>query len=213
MRAEEVEAVVTTADIEKLFKQYIEGGRFECADALYLCVRVGRNRASQTLWLRYRTAAPLTAALEDAKQLGISDPESYSLVVEDAQMYVRDVIIAAYESICLDELFKRVGSGLKNLSSASKALLYLALKLGERDFEYLYSYDLLPKFCELIFQLKADSRAIKRAIEELVACYVFQHPDHDLLFPSFFDKLVERLRPELEAYLPKVEVSVTWPSA
>jgi len=205
--------MVTTADIEKLFKQYLEKGQFECADALYLCVKLGRDRASQTLWLRYHSAASLTVALEDVRLLGINDPGDYDLRVEDSKMRVSDVITAVYENLCLDELFRRVREHLKGLSSLSKALLYLVLRLGEQDFERLYEYNLLPRLCDFIFQLRVDSRAIKRAVEELVACYILQHPEHYSLFPDFFDKLVESLRPELETCLPKIEVRVVWPSA
>ena len=179
--------MVTTADIEKLFKQYLEKGQFECADALYLCVKLGRDRASQTLWLRYHSATSLTVALEDVRLLGINDPGDYDLRVEDSKMRVSDVITAVYENLCLDELFRRAR-------------------------ERLYEYDLLPRLCNFIFQLRVDSRAIKRAVEELVACYIFQHPEHYSLFPDFFDKLIESLRPELETCLPKIEVRVVWPS-
>jgi len=210
--------MVTIADIEGLFRQYMERGQLECADALYLCVQLGgRDKAAQTLWLRYRTAAPLTVALEDIKRLGISEPES-STTVEDARMSVREVIVATFESLCLDELFEKAEERLKGLSPLSKALLYLVLRLGKDNFRRLCGYltdelDLFPKLCELIFQLKANPSTIKRAIEELVACYVFQHFDCYYLFPNFFDRLIEKLRPTLEALLPKVEVRVAWLSA
>lgn len=202
--------MVTSADIEGLFKEkYLNGKRFECADALYLCVKLGKEKASETLLLRYRMVAPLTAALEDLKQLGVSDPESYDIYTEDTRQRVRDVIPKIYESICLDEILKRVESSAKNLTPLSRAILYLALKLGNEAFRYLYGYDVLPKLCELIFQLKADSKSVKRAVEELVACYIFQHTERYYLFPDFFDKLTSILG----AYLPRVEVKVTWPES
>jgi hypothetical protein len=199
--------VVTAANIERLFKQYLEGNRFECADALYLCVQLGRERASETLLLRYRMAAPLTAALEDMKQLGVSDPESYNIYTEDTHQLVRDVILKVYENICLDELLRRAENAAKNLTPLARAILYLALRFEEDAFNYLYEHGILPKLCEIIFQLRADPRAVRRSIEELVACYIFQHPEGYYLLPSFFDKLARRL----ETYLPKVEVKVIWP--
>ncbi|GEM_PF-1692786 len=201
--------MVTAVGIEELFREkYLEGKRFECADALYLCVKLGKNNASETLLLRYRMVAPLTAALEDLKQLGVSDPESY-LYTEDTRQPIGDVISKVYESICLDEVFKRVENGAKNLTPLSRAILYLALKLGGDAFRYAYEHDVLPKLCELIFQLRADSKSVKRAIEELVACCIFQHTRSDCLLPDYFDKLTHKL----EAYLPRVEVKVTWPES
>jgi hypothetical protein len=85
------------------------------------------------------------------KQLGVSDPESYNIYTEDTRQLVRDVIPKIYESICLDEILKRVESSAKNLTPLSRAILYLALKLGDEAFRHLYGYDMLPKLCELIF--------------------------------------------------------------
>jgi len=207
---EEVLIMVTSADIERLFREkYLEGKRFECADALYLCVKLGKEKASDTLLLRYRMVAPLTAALEDLKQLGVSDPGSYDIYTEDTHQHVRDAISKIYESICLDEILKRVESSAKNLTPLSRAILYLALKLGDEAFRHLYEYNMLPKLCELIFQLKTDSKSVKRAIEELVACYIFKHTESSYLLPDFFDKLTGKF----EAYLPRVEVKVTWPES
>jgi len=51
-------SMVRVADIEGLFKKYLEEGRLECADALYLCAKLGKREAAETLSIRYKMAAP-----------------------------------------------------------------------------------------------------------------------------------------------------------
>lgn len=204
--------MATTADIEKLFKQYVEEERFECADALYLCAQFGKSDAARILWLRYGMASPLAAALEDLKQLGISDLD---LRLEDTNIKVSETIIATFESICLNELLKRAEEKLKNLSQLSKALLWFMVTFGKESFENLYRYGLFYKLLEVIFQLKVDRRAVDIAMEELVRSYFLQHvtiESYKRPFPNFFDKMVEMLRSKLETYLPRIEVRVKWSS-
>lgn len=198
--------LVTVADIESLFKKYLEENRFECADALYLCTKLNKREASETLWLRYKMAAPLTSALKDIEQLGVKDLYENT---HDIGMSIREVIIKSFEHICLGELIKRAESGVKNLSPLAKAILYLAIKFKGEAFRYISSNYVLAPLCEFIFQLKVDEKSLRRAFEELVAHYIFQHPRYDYAIPDFFDKLAQRF----EDFLPKVEVKVTWPES
>lgn len=199
--------LVTVADIESLFKKYLEENRFECADALYLCTKLNRTRASETLWLRYKMAAPLASALKDIEQLGVKDLFEET---HDVGMSVSEVIIKSFEHICLGELIKRAESEIKNISPLAKAILYLATKFGGEAFRHISSYYRgLAPLCEFIFQLKVDEKSLRRAFEELVTHYIFQHPHYDYAIPDFFDKMV----PRLEDFLPKVEVKVTWPES
>ncbi|MEM1798109.1 MAG: hypothetical protein QXX87_02700 [Candidatus Jordarchaeales archaeon] len=195
--------MVTVADLEGLFKKYIEENRFECADALYLCVELGKERASETLWLRYGMAAPLTSALSDVEKLGVKDLGRES--TQDIGISISDAIVKIFEHICLGELVKRVESGVGRLSRLARAVLYLTVKFGGETIRN----PLLAPLCEFIFQLRAGEKSLRRAFEELAAHYIFQHPDPYYAIPRFFDKLV----PVLEDVLPKVEVKVTWPES
>jgi hypothetical protein len=200
--------MVKALDIEELFKKYCNENHFECADALYLLAQFNREQVSQTLMLRYQTVSPLVTVLEDLKRLGV---ESMTFAyTEDTRIEVREIIKSFYETICLEQHLQRAEASIKKMTQVSLAILYLAVKLGP-SFENLlhYSDKLLPRFCELIFQLKVDDKTLQRAFEELTACYVFQHPKVSYwgVIPSFFDRLAARLEP----YLPKVEIKINWP--
>jgi len=199
--------MVKALDIEELFKKYCNENNFECADALHLLAQFEREQVSQTLMLRYQTVSPLVTVLEDLKKLGV---ESMSERTEDTRIEVKEIIKSFYETICLEQHLQRAEASIKKMTQVSLAILYLAVKLGP-SFEHLLSYSdkLLPRFCELIFQLKVDDKTLERAFEELTACYVFQHPkvSYRGVIPSFFDRLVARLEP----YLPKVEIKINWP--
>jgi hypothetical protein len=199
--------MVKALDIEELFKKYCNENNFECADALHLLAQFEREQVSQTLMLRYQTVSPLVTVLEDLKKLGV---ESMSERTEDTRIEVKEIIKSFYETICLEQHLQRAEASIKKMTQVSLAILYLAVKLGP-SFERLLSYSdkLLPRFCELIFQLKVDDKTLQRAFEELTACYVFQHPkvSYSGVIPSFFDRLAARLEP----YLPKVEIKINWP--
>ena len=196
--------MVKVADIECLFKRYLEENRFECADALYLCAKLGKERAAETLRIRYKMAAPLTSVLEDLKQLGVNNPESYSHT-EDTGEIIRHVIIRSFESICLGKFIEDVEKKSKSLSTIAREVLYLAFKLGD-FFKYL-SLEGLLRIHKLIFQREMNARSLKIALEELIACGVFQSTDWNDMIPDFFDLLI----PRLKNILPKIEVNVNWP--
>ncbi|MEM1925270.1 MAG: hypothetical protein QXK88_09910 [Desulfurococcaceae archaeon] len=194
--------MVTVAHLEGLFKRYLEENLFECADALYLYAELGKEKASETLWLRYGTVAPLSLVLSDLEKLGVKDLYGPT---QDIGVPIRDAVIKIFEHMYLDELVKRVKSRIGGLSRSARATLYLIMRFGRE----IPDSDLLVPLYELIFQLRVDERSLRRAFEELVACYIFQHPDPHYAIPRFFDKLV----PVLESILPKVEVKVTWPES
>ncbi|MEM2622857.1 MAG: hypothetical protein QXI35_08350 [Candidatus Nezhaarchaeales archaeon] len=65
--------MVIAADLEGLFKKYLEENQFECTDALYLYAELDKEHALETLWLRYGMAAPLISVLSDMEKLGVKD--------------------------------------------------------------------------------------------------------------------------------------------
>ncbi|MEM2047799.1 MAG: hypothetical protein QXZ06_07955 [Candidatus Jordarchaeales archaeon] len=194
--------MVTLVDLENLFKKYLEENRFECADALYLYAVLGKEKVSQTLWLRYGTIAPLASVFSDLEKLGVKDLWE---LTQDVGTRIRDAIVEIFEHMCLGELVKRVEGRVKRLSPLARGFLYLAMKFKGKT---LWG-ELLAPLCELIFQLRADEKLLKRSFEELVAYHIFQHTDPDYAIPTFFDKLV----PVLEKVLPDVEIKVTWPES
>jgi len=198
--------MVRAVDIEGLFKKYLEDRRFECADALYLAVKLGRKRAADTLALRYKMAGPLTSALEDLRQLGVNVDSWDWGVTEDTKEHVKDVITRTFERMCLDEFIEEVGKKAKDLSPLAKEILFLISRLGEEVFRRLYISELL-KLHELIFQRRVNEKSWRRAFEELVAAGILQSTERDYAIPTFFDILLLRL----ERFLPKIEVRVEWP--
>ena len=202
--------MVKVADIECLFKKYLEEGRIECADALYPCAKLGKREAAETLRsIRYKMAAPLTSALEDIKQLGIQDPGSYKPETEDTNEYAREVIIRAFERLCLDKFVEEVEKRAENLSPLAKECLYLLAGLEPETFGGHYGsfeFDIFRKIYIFLFQREIDEKTLRRAFEELTASGVLQHPNKYVV-PEFFDVLMERVR----RFLPRVEVKVIWP--
>ncbi len=201
--------MVRVADIEALFKKYLEENRLECADALYICAKLGKEKAAETLSIRYKMAAPLTSALEDIKQLGIQDPSSYGSKTEDTNEYVRDVIVRTFERLCLDKFVEEVEKKAKNLSPLAKECLYILAELGPETFKSYYGsfeFNLFRKIYVLLFQREINNKVLKRAFEELTSSGILQHPTNDVE-PGFFDILISRIR----KFLPKVEVKVVWP--
>jgi len=200
--------MVRIIDIEGLFKKYLEEGRIECADALYLCVKLGKREAAETLSIRYKMAAPLTSALEDVKQLGIQDPSSYGPETEDTNEPVREVIIRTFERLCLDKFAEEVEKRAENLSPLAKECLYLLAELGPETFSYrsYFTFDSFRKIYIFLFQREIDEKTLTRAFEELTASGFLLHPNKYEV-PGFFDVLLRRIK----RLLPRVEVKVIWP--
>ena len=201
--------MVRVADIEGLFKKYLEEGRLECADALYLCAKLGKRETAETLSIRYKMAAPLTSALEDIKQLGIQDPSSYEPKTEDTNEDAREVIIRTFERLCLDKFAEEVEKKVENLSSLAKECLYLLVELGSETFRGYYGsfeFNVFRKIYIFLFQREIDEKTLRRAFEELTASGILQSPNKDVI-PEFFDVLLRRIR----RFLPKIEVKVIWP--
>ena len=201
--------MVRVADIEGLLKKYLEENRIECADALYLCAKLGKREAAETLSIRYRMAAPLTSALEDIKQLGIQDPSSYEPKTEDTNEDAREVIIRTFERLCLDKFVEEVEKKAENLSPLAKECLYLLAELGPGTFRGYYGsfeFDFFRKIYILFFQREIDEKTLGRAFEELTASGILQHPNKYVI-PEFFDILLRRIK----KFLPKIEVKVIWP--
>lgn len=200
--------MVKIADIEGLFKKYLEENRFECADALYLCAKFGKEKAAEILRIRYKIAAPLTSVLEDVKQLGIDDPSSWSLRTEDTGEYINEAIIRTFERLCLSKLIENIKKKINNLSMVARGILFLVSKIGSSTFKHLDLEEILRLY-ELIFKEKIGRASLRRVFEELVECGIFQSTDKDYAVPDYFDLLL----PELERFLPKIEVSVHWPKS
>jgi len=201
--------MVRVADIEGLFKKYLEENRIECADALYLCVKLGKSEAAETLSIRYKIAAPLTSALEDVRQLGIQDLSYFGPKTEDTNELVGEVIVRTFEHLCLDKFAEEVEKRAENLSPLAKECLYLLAELRPETFSgyrSYFSFDRFRKIYVFLFQREIDEKTLRRAFEELTASGFLLHPDKYEV-PGFFDDLLRRI----ERLLPRVEVKVIWP--
>jgi len=199
--------MIRIADLEGLIKKYLEEGRFECADALYLCVTTNLQIASDTISIRYKTMAPLTVILEDLKQFGIDDLTklySPSITVMETKEQVSNVIRKIFRNLCLDELLKRVEERAKRLSRTARELLSLLRILGPDNFRDRNRLELAYR---LIFQRELDPSQFKAAIEELIACYVLYGSPESYGISEFYNLILLRL----SDYLPRVEVKVIWP--
>jgi len=178
--------VIRIADLEGLIKKYLEEGRLECADALYLCSTIANLQlVSDTISIRYKTMAPLTVILEDLKQFGIDDLSKlyrHSIIVMETKEHINDVIRKIFRNLCLDELLKRVEERAKRLSRTARELLFLLRILGPDNFRDRNRLELAYR---LIFQREPDPRQFKAAIEELIACYVlYGAPPNSIQYPS-----------------------------
>jgi hypothetical protein len=199
--------MVRVADIEGLFKKYLEEGRIECADALYLCAKLGEAGAAEALRIRYGIAAPLTSTLEDVKQLGIGRPSSYEPKTEDTGECARDVIVKTFESLCLDKFAEEVEKKAEKLSPLAKECLFLLAEVGADTFRYWeYSeHELFRKLYKFIFKKELDEKHMKKAFEELVRCGILLSSETSTAL-DLFDALLVRIR----RFLPRVEVNIHW---
>ena len=192
--------MVKVADIEGLYREYLEKGSIERADALYLYFKRGPEGAAQTLRIRYGIAAPLTSVVEDLKALGITDRFGKT---EDSQESFTEVFKVSFEKLCLDRIIELAEEKMRRTSPLAREILFLITALGSDAL----NFNLCSKIYKLLFRRELDDKNYERALEELVTCYVLEVSTYGYSLTEFFNTLLLRL----SRFLPEVEVKVVWP--
>ncbi len=166
--------MVKAADIEALFKKYIEENSIERADALYLLYAVGKENAAKTLRIRYGISAPLSSVIEDLKRLNIEPGESLKL--EDTGEYIGDAVKSAFNYMCLRKILENVEKIKENLSREAKNVLYTIKEMDKLDISVLdhieLAYYLLFKDLHNEFKDIPLRNIIENALNELVRYHI-----------------------------------------
>mgnify|MGYP000333041999 CR=1 FL=1 len=195
--------MVRAVDIEGLLLKYIEENSLERADALYLLYTVGREMAARTMRARYGRSGAISSVLDDLKTLGVDKLESLQ-VTEDTGEHLGSVVTDSFKRICLDLVVKSARERANTLSQTAREILYLISLTYPDHVDDSY----LRRSYRLLFQKTITNHELKRALDELIGCYVIQYVSGgSLRFPPYLEDLLA----ELMDVMPEVEVKVSWP--
>lgn len=193
--------MVKAAEVEGLVQKYLDEDSLERADALYLIFEIGQEEAAKTLRVRYGRSGAIGSVLEDLNTLGIK--ESFMVKTEDTLEYLSDVVKDFFKRACLDKVIEAMKAKVKTLSLPAREILYL-ISILHRDSVDTSS---LKKSYRLLFGRVLSEEDLRKALEELMGCYVIQRVNTYIYFPPYIDSLLR----ELQRIMPRVEVKISWP--